>query len=493
MAFSKIIFNSTTLMDVTQDTVAADNLLAGETATGADGEQVTGAYVPSGGEPQVVPTIERGVFFIDYTGEVVEEWETSTVAGKTALPSNPSHTGLTAKGWNWTLANIKTYMGNHPDALLTVGQEYTTTSGATEIDFTLADDLTPYLVIAPNGTATVDWGDGSTASTVTGTSTGTNIYTGHTYAAAGSYTIKITATSGTFAFVSANGENGNILAAYSYASKNWLYSNRITEIRCGTGCTIGARGFAGCGNLLHLILPRTDTAIQGTILNNAFNLRSLTIPNGVTSVGSYAFNNAYSMRTLSLPNGITSFATYSNRFSLMLAALALPDSVTTLNTYVFDNTANLSNPAISTSLTTIPSYSFSNNVLMQRLTIPSNITTIQGNAFYGNRCLAEWRFEGTTPPTISATSAYTNVNTFCVIYVPVAGLAAYLSKSNYPSKSSYTYIGFGTYENGTTLPTQDSTQAYNLTWYATKADALAQTNAITTGNGSEVYCRYVAV
>lgn len=45
MAVSKVILNGTTLIDVTNDTVAANNLLSGETATGADGEAVTGAYV----------------------------------------------------------------------------------------------------------------------------------------------------------------------------------------------------------------------------------------------------------------------------------------------------------------------------------------------------------------------------------------------------------------------------------------------------------------
>lgn len=43
MAFSKIILNGDTLMDVTQDTVAANNLLSGETATGANGLRVNGA------------------------------------------------------------------------------------------------------------------------------------------------------------------------------------------------------------------------------------------------------------------------------------------------------------------------------------------------------------------------------------------------------------------------------------------------------------------
>ena len=42
MAFSKIILDNTTLMDVTGNTVASSNLLSGYTATGADGTAVSG-------------------------------------------------------------------------------------------------------------------------------------------------------------------------------------------------------------------------------------------------------------------------------------------------------------------------------------------------------------------------------------------------------------------------------------------------------------------
>ena len=42
MAYSKIILNGETLMDVTSDTVDASDLLSGETATKNDGTKVTG-------------------------------------------------------------------------------------------------------------------------------------------------------------------------------------------------------------------------------------------------------------------------------------------------------------------------------------------------------------------------------------------------------------------------------------------------------------------
>ena len=46
MAYSKVILNGTTLIDVTQKTVDASNLLSGYTALKNDGTNVTGAYEP---------------------------------------------------------------------------------------------------------------------------------------------------------------------------------------------------------------------------------------------------------------------------------------------------------------------------------------------------------------------------------------------------------------------------------------------------------------
>lgn len=46
MAYSKVILNGTTLMDVTQKTVDASNLLSGYTALKNDGTDVTGTYTP---------------------------------------------------------------------------------------------------------------------------------------------------------------------------------------------------------------------------------------------------------------------------------------------------------------------------------------------------------------------------------------------------------------------------------------------------------------
>lgn len=50
MAFSKIVFNGTVLMDLTNDTVEAGKLLLNYTATGADGLPIVGTYEGGGGD-----------------------------------------------------------------------------------------------------------------------------------------------------------------------------------------------------------------------------------------------------------------------------------------------------------------------------------------------------------------------------------------------------------------------------------------------------------
>lgn len=196
MAFSKIILNGVTLMDVTQDTVTAPTLKQGETAHGADGEEIIGTMSGGGGGGGI-----GDVVFIDYDGTVITsktKVEINAMTSDSDLPENPTHTGLTAQGWNWTVAQLKAQLLATPDQKIYVGQMYMTASGATEIDVVMQEGrLDPILTICVYGTISVDWGDNTTADTVTGTSLTTRQAVSHTYQSAGSYTIKISKTSGT--------------------------------------------------------------------------------------------------------------------------------------------------------------------------------------------------------------------------------------------------------------------------------------------------------
>lgn len=125
--------------------------------------------VSGGGGGEVVT--EKQVNFIDYDGTILYSYTKAEAEALTALPANPSHSGLVAQGWNWTLAQIKAQLTALPDGPVWVGQLYVTQSRATEIDVLMNDStaLSPILTITVNGTITVDWGDNSTPDEVTGT------------------------------------------------------------------------------------------------------------------------------------------------------------------------------------------------------------------------------------------------------------------------------------------------------------------------------------
>ena len=53
MGISKVVFGDRTLVDLTGDSVRAENLLSGESAHGADGERVTGAVETYTGPTQI--------------------------------------------------------------------------------------------------------------------------------------------------------------------------------------------------------------------------------------------------------------------------------------------------------------------------------------------------------------------------------------------------------------------------------------------------------
>ena len=434
----------------------------------------------------------KDVNFYDYDGSIVASYTTAEFANIDALPSNPSHTGLTAQGWNmpsnWTLANAKTYVATNGKA--DWGQMYTTASGKTEIDveFTDPNRLSPTMSLAVNGTVSVDWGDGSAATTVTGTSLKTRLSAGpHTYPAVGKYMIKVTATSGSsYGFWGTNkyfllNKNSNT------ASVNRVYANSVKAVRIGAGCTsIGQYSFYYCASLTGLTIPNTVTNIGNNAFQYCYSLTSITIPDGVTSIENSAFSTCYSLTNIMIPNSVTNIGLYAFSYCYSLASITIPNSVTSVGISAFDNCNSLANITILNSVTSIGSNAFDNCNSLASITIPNSVTNIGQYAFSGCSSLASItipndvtsigssvfatcyaltcitipsgvtsiatkafqncyglgsiHFKGSTPPSVAASDAFSNLPTDCKIYVPTGKLSAYTSASNYPSSSTYTYI-----------------------------------------------------
>lgn len=428
-----------------------------------------------------------GVDFIDYDGTTVERWAAADVASKTALPSNPSHSRLTAQGWNWALADIKTYMTNHPDALMTVGQMYTTASGDTEIDCTFpAESLSPYLCIAPNGTVEVDWGDGSTKDTITGINNTIRKYQGHTYATAGNYTIKLHVTSGNFAFYIGSSSYSSVFSITNETNTSREYSNCITGIYIGKDAIIGYYGLSYLLNLKYLtlpttvtitnthdiayshslvtiIVPNTITTLEDSTFRFCLQIKKISLPKGLTTIGQYTFsqcyqlqyltipdsvttinNNAYegtyALKKISLSNGLTSLASYFLNGSRIIESIIIPNGVTSLSNSVFTNAFNLKELILSSTLTSIGGSTFTYIGNLKTITIPATVTSIANGSFTYCWNLLEIHFKPTIPPTLGGSSVFTQLNTNCKIYVPTGYLSAYTGATNYPSSSTYTYL-----------------------------------------------------
>lgn len=112
MAVSKVIYGGTVLIDLTGDTVMAENLLEGQTAHGADGEAISG-------------TCTYDADTQDATAAAAE-----ILAGKTAYNKGSKVTG--------TMKNNEAVSGKitTKDGVYTVPQGYHDGSGTVQIDST---------------------------------------------------------------------------------------------------------------------------------------------------------------------------------------------------------------------------------------------------------------------------------------------------------------------------------------------------------------------
>ena len=488
MAISKIVYKSSpnatpvTWMDATPSTATADKVFAGYTAMLADGVVTTGTgtgggggsggsiyqdengYIvlsPNGGSSEVE---KKAVNFYDYDGTRLYSYTAAEAQALEALPSNPTHDGLTAQGWNWTLAQIKSQLTNL-GGVISVGQNYVTSDGKTYIDIELDDPnyLHPYFTASVNGTIVVDWGDNSSTTTMTGSADSTNHYANHTYSSTGKYTITITVSSGHFTFRS-GGYAGVLQTASTTTKRNSLtYSSKIKAIRIGSNALINQYAFWSCTNLETITAPSTLTTLGTYIFRRNTSLKHFVVPSGITEIPLSMFDQCASMKAISIPSSVTTFGEGAFINSYNLEDITFPASVTSVGKNLINNCSKIVECILPSSIQTIPSgfmyapYSLKHLTLpsslttvetqafyylysLETLTIPANVTSIATKAFYGMYSLVELHFLGTTPPTLADANAFTNIQTFCTIYVPAGYLSAYTSAQYYPSSATYTYV-----------------------------------------------------
>lgn len=392
------------------------------------------AYVkPSGGGS----VVQKDVNFYDYDGSIVASYSAADFANLAQLPANPTHTGLTSQGWNWTLADAKTYVAAYGN--LDVGQMYVTDDGKTRIYIRLEQGrLAPYFGLAVNGTATIDWGDGSTASIVTGDSTSTLINTQHVYSEPGDYVIAVSV-NGSASLLGIRNGSQILWKNSQVANENRCYQNSIQRVELGIGIDIGDSAFSNCYSLTSITLSSGVIRISNNAFFNCRSLTSITLPNSVTSIGDSAFYDCYSLTSIMLPNSATSIFDHAFDNCSSLTSITLPSGVTSISNYAFYSCYSLASIMLPSGVTRINSYAFSDCRSLASITIPSGVTSISSRVFYNCTSFGEIHFKPSTPPTVSSSDAFTGIPTDCIIYVPTGKLTAYTSASKYPSSSTYTY------------------------------------------------------
>ena len=351
---------------------------------------------------------------------------------------------------------------------------YTTSDGATRfhIDISNPQNLSFYLCLKVSGTLTINWGDGSSAETMTGSNyASSNLH--HTYAETGKYVISVAPSSGsTWKLDYASNYSCIIRSSANDSSSARLpYLNLITEINFGSGIT--EIDDYGCSYL--------------------YSLAYISFPNTITSINKFAFNYCYSLQFIGLPSSVTTLKQACFQWCSGVKVIALPNSITTFANSMFSYCNVVTSLTIPSTMTNTMDSGFANMYLLKRVVIPDTLSVIYSSGFNSLYVCSYIRFISNTPPTAYSSSAFYNLNQSCILLVPLGARAAYTSASNYPSPSSYNYIEYATYANGAALPTTSQDEQYTYVWYATTDDWKAQTNPITVGNGKEIYCRSAAV
>ena len=347
----------------------------------------------TGGGGSSNPTASaKAVNFRDYDGTILYSYTVEEAAALTELPPLPEHSGLICQGWNWSLDNIKA-MGRAVE----VGAMYITDDGKTRIYIHLEDGRTsPMLGCCPNGTVTVDWGDGTEPDTLTGTSTSTVQWTPtHEYGAPGDYVIKLTV-DGSVGIAGSNSTNEySYLLRYSSGAdtRNYVYLSAVKKIEIGDGVT----------------------SFSSAAMRNLTSLSSITIPRGITSILHYMFWNCYSLSSIVIPDSVTSIGNnmFSNCYSL--SSIVIPDSVTSKSHSMFKGCHSLSSAVI-----------------------PDSVTTIPGDMFSGCNGIRYYDFTALIAvPTLSNTNAFTGIAADCEIRVPAALADEWKAATNWAAYADY--------------------------------------------------------
>lgn len=214
--------------------------------------------------------------------------------------------------------------------------------GNTHIWITMPEGATsPMLGVCPNGTVTVDWGDGTAPDMLTGTSTSTIKWTPkHEYAGGGEYIITLTA-SGSMGLLGKSTANaGPYILRHSSSvadNRNYAYRAMIKKVEIGDGVTVGTYSFYDCHELTSVRMPDSVSKIDDYAFNLCNSLTTVIMPSNLNTIGKDGFSGCKALPSISIPDGVASIASRAFYNCYSVASISIPDSVTSIGASAFGN------------------------------------------------------------------------------------------------------------------------------------------------------------
>ena len=371
MAISKITLNGEVQMDVTQDTVTTNNLLSGETATGADGVRLTGTLIPSS-EPvlqakTVTPTSSEQV--------IVPDGYACTPSIYTSNAQSYSAGALISSAvffYSGSLIEEQTYrvLGRLDvvDASGTVLEYY-------DIDSEFIWNTTYQDVLINGATEYVQYlklGKGPAYNRV-------NLLLKLNLAGTFGFTLKIY-----FYEENASYDGLSQVTVNPIPSQYIIPSGTKTITENGTGIDVASyasvdvnvSGGGGGGEY--------DATLMKNYIERSTSFTDIDWPDGLTSIGGYAFSDCTQFRPSSpLPDGVTTISTYAFNGCTNLALTSLPSGLTSIGNYAFAGCRYITLSSLPSGVTSIGFGAFNQCDRISTITCDGPITSLQSLAFTG--------------------------------------------------------------------------------------------------------------
>lgn len=353
--------------------------------------------IPGGG---IAEAPYKPIEFIDYDGFRLYSYTKEEFLALSEMPPNPTHSGLTAQGWNWSLNGAQSYVRKY--GVNVIGQCYVTDDGKDRLYLRIdypSTEISIYINAGSSVSYTIDWGDGSAAETFSGNVSPAT----HTYSAIGSYLMTVEST-GTITFSGSNNQR-------SFLTPNGI----LNKIEMGANSDWNYAIYRQ-GALTEVTTRKTYSSGKSKIQDGCPLLRAFVC--GASGVPNYSFVNG-GIKRVSLPE-LTSNANYTASFngSTNIERIIIPENVVRID----------SNG---------PRYCD----FVKCVVVPDTVNYMYANAFNGLTSCKEYHFHSTTPPTRSGSAAFASMPADCIIYVPYSEdhsiLEAYQTNTNWASMASY--------------------------------------------------------